>query len=245
MPKPASTTSTTIARRAAKQFPATVVQELEAIEASLGGRQEIVGMLVLAPLTPDLRYLLGLLGDPRSATQSLAEICTLANVLPGALLKHLGEAALLRGKVLASQQIGLGIAAVTGDVMRRAAPYEEVCNAGCQGTGTITPDPSAAQPNPVPTPCETCLGTGRLRYQPDLERQKLAIEMANLLPKSGGINIAQINAPAAGGTGEGALEKIQQLSDQILYGASGGGAAAVDGELTEVGDADDPAEPTP
>lgn len=232
-----------VARRRPAAFPATVVEELARIESDLGGRREIVSMLVLAPLTPDLRYLLGLLGDPRAARLSLAELCVRGNVLPGALLKHLGDAALLAGKVRAARHIGQGIAAVAQDVMKRAAPFEAPCYA-CQGVGTLVPEPTPAQPNPSPERCDTCNGTGRLLYQPDLERQKLAIEMAQLLPKSGGIQIAQINASGGAGalgSGVGAMERISALTDRILYGAP------QDAEILEVEDVssapqDDPPE---
>lgn len=209
-----------LAKKVAFYTP-TVVQQLATIEADLGGRTALVGLLILAPLTPDLQYVVGLLGDPAQGTVSLAEVCARGNILPGDLLKHLATAAMQRGKLLAAQKIGEGIAAVAADVMRRAAPYEAPCNGGCQGTGTITPDPTPAAPNPAPEPCETCHGTGRLVYSPDLERQKLAVEMAQLLPKSSGIQIAQINQGAAAGgpgsAGAGPMERLQQLTDRILY----------------------------
>lgn len=215
--------------RIAKYFTPTVVDQLQLIEEEMGGRAQLVGMLVLAPLTADLKYVLGLLGDPQHQTKSLAAICALGNILPGELLKHLAAAALLRGKVRASQKIAEGIAAVTEDVMKRAAPYEAPCNGGCQGTGTITPEPTVQAPNPSPGPCEVCQGTGRLLYSPDLERQKLAIEMAQLLPKSGGFNIAvQQNNGPAGGSGGGAMERLTALTDQILYGEGKGTAPPED-----------------
>lgn len=220
----------------AANYPPVVVDELQKIERDLGGRAQLVGMLSLAPLTPDLRYTLGMLGDPQSDGKSLAHICAEGNILPGELLKQLASAALLRGKVLASQSIGDGIAAVTRDVMKKAAPYEDLCHA-CRGIGTITPDPTPDQPNPSPETCDTCLGLKRLLYQPDLERQKLAIEMAQLLPKSGGINIAQINAASggdAGSGGMGSLEALQALTDQILYERGGDARtqAPIDAEFT-------------
>ena len=148
-------TSRAALMRAERTFPPTVQRQLQAIESDLGGREELVGMLALAPLTPDLRYVLGMLGDPRNNAKSLAEICAEGNILPGELLRHLAGAALLRGKVLAAQKIGDGIAAVAEDVMRRAAPYEDACHA-CRGAGAITPEPSSEQPNPGPEVCETC-----------------------------------------------------------------------------------------
>lgn len=230
------TTSATVTRRAAATFPATVVQQLATLEQDLGGRAAVVGMLTLAPLTPDLRYLLGLLGDPQCASNSLAETCMLANVLPGELLKHLAAAALLAGKVRASQKIGAGIAAVAEDVMRRAAPFIDPCYV-CQGTGTLTPEPTPQVPNPGPGPCETCAGSGKLLHQPDLDRQKLAVDLAQLLPKGAGIQIAQINAPAGGGlaSGGGTLERLMQFTDEILYG-SGQPPAVVEAETVEEGE---------
>lgn len=238
MPKGTNKASSpTIARRAAATYPATVVEQLTALERDLGGRDAVVGMLTLAPLTPDLKYLLGLLGDPLCASNSLAETCMLANVLPGELLKHLAAAALLAGRVRASQKIGAGIAAVAEDVMRRAAPYEEPCHA-CQGTGSLTPDPTPQVPNPSPGPCATCQGVGKLRYQPEFERQKLAVDLAQLLPKGAGIQIAQINHPGggAGGSSGGVLERLQQFTDRVLYddrpsAPPGEEEAALDAEL--------------
>ena len=213
-----------------KDYPPLVVQQLQQIEADLGGRAELVGLLTLAPLTPDLKYVLGLLGDPRNSAKSLAQICALGNVLPGELLTKMAAAALLRGKVQASQIIGNGIAGVTEDLMRRAAPYEGTCSA-CQGVGSITPEPTTNQPNPSPAPCDTCRGGGKLVYLPDLERQRLAIEMAQLLPKGGGLQILNQNvqAGAAGSGGGGALEKLQELTDRILYGQP----SAVEGEVVD------------
>lgn len=216
--------------------PPTVVSELRKVEQTLGGREALVGMLALAPLTQDLRYVLGMLGDPRNQTKSLAEICADGNILPGDLLKQLSGAALLRGKVKASQHIGDGIAAVAEDVMRRAAPYEATCST-CQGVGQVTPEPTQPVPNPVPGPCETCRGTGRLIYAPDLERQKLAIEMAQLLPKGGGLQILNANVQggmSAAGGGLGPIEKLQALTDRLLYGSgqppAGEGSGAEDAE---------------
>lgn len=218
------------AARAAQIFTPTVVTELATLERQMGGRSELVGMLALAPLTPDLRYVLGLLGDPKNQGMTLAEICALGHILPGDLLQHLASAALLKGKVLASQQIGRGIAAVAEDVMRRAAPYEDACSA-CRGVGTIVPEPDKDHPNPGPEQCETCLGTGRLTYRPTIEHQKLAIDMAQLLPKAAGIQIAQINAPAAGGGLGSSLETVQKLTDQILYQDQGRQPAATEAEI--------------
>lgn len=229
--------STAISRRAEQVYTPQVEKALQQIETDLGGRGELIGILSMAPLNPDLQYVLGLLGDPQHQSKSLAQICAIGNILPGDLLKHLSSAALLKGKVLASAEIGRGIQAVAKDVMQRAAPYEAACHT-CLGVGKVTADPTPAIQNPSPQPCQVCNGTGRLLYTPDLERQKLAVELAQLVQKGGGINIAQINN-GAGAQGEGGrtglLEDLQKATDRILY-STGGGAPLPD-------DDDEAAEP--
>lgn len=208
-------------QRNAKVYTPTVIDALSTLEKDLGGRQVIVGFLSLAPLTPDLAYILGILGDPAHGGKSLAECCAHGNILPGQLLTEIEKAAHLRGRVISSQIISSALPAVVRDVMMKAAPYEGTCNGECRGTGSVTPEPTKENPNPSPEPCETCQGTGRLVYQPKLEHQELALEMGRMLPKGQGLTINNANiAPAGGGGGGlgGALEKLTQLTDKLLYG---------------------------
>lgn len=211
-------------QRNAKVFTPTVISELSTLEKDLGGRQQLVGFLALAPLTPDLAYILGLLGDPAHQHKTLAEICALGNILPGQLLVEIEKAALLRGRVISAQAISHRLPAVVADVMLKAAPYEGACSE-CLGTGSITPDPTPEKPNPTHEPCETCNGTGKLVYQPNLRHQELALEMGRMLPKGGGILIQQNNQSSSGqgsGLGSGALERLTQLTDKLLYDAPAG-----------------------
>lgn len=209
-----------------------VIQELETLESALGGRDRLTGYLLLAPLTPDLKYLVGLLGDPANRTKTLAALSAQSNILPGEILRHVQAAALARGKALASVVVGAKIAGVVDDILKKAAPYTEACNGPCGGTGYLPlPDPTADTPNPNPVACPTCKGGGVLLYQPAFENQKLAVELAHLLPKGGGLNILnqQINANLAGSSGDGALEQLQHATDTILYGTT----PVVDAELAE------------
>lgn len=218
-------------QREGETYTTRVVQELQTLEQDLGGRTALISLLSLAPLTKDLRYVLGLLGDPSHDRMTLAHVCAMGNLLPGDLLKLLGAAALHRGQTLAKQTIGRALPAVVEDVMRKAAPYEEACHS-CLGTGSITPDPTPDVPNPVHQPCTVCAGSGRLVYQPDLETQKLAIDLGGLTQRGGGISILnqQLNLAAAGSAGGGALEQLQSLTDQILYGED----PPIDAEMTPV-----------
>lgn len=211
--------------RTRKIFTPTVVRELTTLEAALGGRQVLVGFLALAPLTPDLAFILGLLGDPAHERLTLAEICAKGNILPGQLLLEIEKAAHLRGRVISAQVVSHRLPAVVADVMRKAAPYEGACGE-CLGTGAITPDPTPEVPNPTHHPCDTCNGTGKLVYEPQLRHQELALEMGRMLPKSSGLQIIQNNqnmssGGGGGGLGSGALEKLTQLTDKLLYGDEG------------------------
>jgi hypothetical protein len=200
----------------ALEAPSTAVEaELAKLEDELGGRHELVGLLVLAPSSPELKYILGQLGDPRNARKTLARICADGNIYPGEVIQHLTAASLLRGRVKAAQHIGNGISAVALDVMTRAAPYFEPCRP-CRGTGAITNEPSETVPNPSPSPCTACSGMGSLRREPDLERQKLAVDLAGLLPKSGHLQILNQQL-AVTGTTANTFERIQALTDKILH----------------------------
>lgn len=240
MSLPTKARKTALARQA-QDYPLVVRQELTALETSFGGRPTLVHLLSLAPLTTDTRLLLGVLADPKSDACSLATLCARAGILPGDLLRLLGAAALHRGQTLARHKIGEHLAAVTADLMTKAQPYEEACS-GCLGVGTITPDPTPEQPNPSPGPCDTCKGSGRLRYQPTFERQKLALEMGGLLPKAGGISITQQNlqVASAGASSGGALEQLQLATDKLLYG-EGAPTGPVEGELLDPPEAEAPA----
>lgn len=226
-------------------FTPNVVRELTELEATLGGRKGLIQALALAPLTPDLSYTLGMLGDPNSDRLSLAQICARGNILPGELLKHIRNAALLRGQVIAAQQVAQKIPEVVAEVLKKAVPYEDACSA-CRGVGSLPPEPTPQNPNPGPTPCETCLGTGRLVYPADDAKQRLVIDLAQLLPKpgsGGGVNILQQFGAAGGGPTGGAaggiggglspFERLSVMADRILYGSGQPIHDPVDGELVD------------
>lgn len=212
-------------------YPPAVQAEMRALEQDLGGRRELVALLSLAPLTKDTRYILGLLADPANDLRSLASVCADGGILPGDLLRLLGAAALHRGQTLAKAKIGQHLSAVAEDLMEKAHPYEGACSQ-CLGTGSITDDPTPQQPNPSPQPCDVCKGTGKLVYQPTFERQKLALELGGMMPKSGGLTIQQNNLQLNQGAGSGgALEQLQIATDRLLFGGDDDGP--VDGEVLD------------
>ena len=193
---------------------------LRQIETAIGGRAALQAALLQAPPSTALDFVIAAIADPTQDARALSTICDEANVSLGELLQAYKVGVLAKGTVAAITAIAHGAAPVAEDVMRRAAVYDEPCPY-CDGTGHNTADPTEAEPNPAPVPCETCKGQGALRYLPDLARQKVALELVGLLGQKGGstINITQANQTmTAAINGErGALARLQAATDQVLY----------------------------
>lgn len=227
-------------------LPSQAAAELDRLELELGGRQALVLALTYAPPHKDIRYILGLLGDPDHQVLRLSEVCHLGRVMPGQLVDALAKGSELRARLLATQAISRRLPAVVEDVMLKAAPYQESCPA-CQGLGSRMPDPTPEEPNPAQEMCPQCLGHGQLRYDADGKCRDLALEMGGLLQKGGGIHITntqQVATLQAGGAS--GVEGFQELLDAVLFGQEGGRAPldtaetdgdepAVDGEVLAAG----------
>lgn len=199
--------------------PPLVGQQLAKLEEAIGGRDALVAALSHAPKSKDLSYLLGLIGDPQRAGESLADLCATGGITAGELIEAYKSGELNRAAALGAREVGAGLQQVVKDTMEKAAPHEGPCSY-CQGLGQVTPEPTKKVPNPEPGPCEACKGAGRLLYPGDLEHKKLALDMGRMLSgKGGGVNV-QVNQQVGVmvGTAGGALEKLQAATDQILYG---------------------------
>ena len=210
---------------------AAAVKQLATLEADLGGRDVLIGTLALAPLNKDGKYFLNLLSDPERGGSSLLALIQESKLRPGQVISWV-EAGLTSGSQLRARvHIAARTPAVVADVMKLGAPYEDPCQK-CQGTGSITADPTETTPNPSPGPCSVCLGTGALQYPADADARKLALDLSGMLPKNGGISITNTNnqlAVVAGGTGD--LDLFQEAMDRILYGAGGAPTPAAGPDL--------------
>lgn len=222
--------------------PALVAQTLAAIEVALGGRDSLVAALAYAPKTKDVGYLLGIIGDPRHAKRSLAQLCAMGGITPGELLSSYKAGVIHQAQALSTKIVGEELQGVVKDTFRLAAPHEVLCPT-CEGLTTITPEPTRKNPNPEPQTCPTCKGKGRSGAEGEIEHKKLALELGQLTAKSSGITLnMQQNNLSMGGVG-GALEHLQAASDRILYGegvgavimaeVEAGPAAEIAGEIIE------------
>src|SRR5258708_2490884 len=195
-------------------------ESLVLIERTLGGRAALVAALTHAPASAHMEFILGLIGDPEQARTPLGQLCAQGGVTPGELLGAWRSGEILRGHVLATKQVVAALPGVVADVLKRAAPYEDTCSS-CLGLGRVTPEPTRAVPNPEAIPCPACLGSGALTYEADLDRAKLALDLAQLTQRAGPavqLNLNQQQAHFHGASAGGTLKPLMAASDKILSG---------------------------
>jgi hypothetical protein len=180
---------------------------LDAFAVALGGRHAILDALQVATGSPEIDKVAHLLLDPRYGGWSLRRLCTLAGLTIADFFAAYKKSLLVKAHLQAAKIVTDELVHVVEDVMKRAHPYKETCT-GCRGV-TLA----------LAQPCTVCGGTGQIQILPDLDRQKLALELGQLVSKSGGINLTQNTQVVAGtgGTfGPGAIDQLQQAVAAVL-----------------------------
>src|SRR5712691_4907264 len=147
---------------------------LTTVVNALGGKSSFADTPAIAGDQPEVEPILALLVDPRYDHLSLRKLCDLAGWNVADLFAAWRKAALVRAHLLAYQTITATLLPVVEDVMRRAAPYPIPCPA-CHGAGDIPVGDSTTR-----TPCGPCRGKGDVLQLPDLDLQKLALELGQL-----------------------------------------------------------------
>lgn len=182
---------------------------------ALGGQDQVTAALAVAADQPEVDRVVTLLLDPRYAGYSLKRLCHLAGLTVVDLFAAYKSAMIVQAHLQAYQAITATLLPVVQDVMRRAAPHEVPCH-DCGGSGTVETSPG------VSARCGQCAGHGKLLQLPDLDRQKLALELGQLVQKAGGLNISQQTVVQAasdkGALGTGSLVDLQLAAREILRG---------------------------
>lgn len=206
------------------------VRKIEQFVLDLGGghpaagRERFLACLTLTAHTDDrLDQLLLHLEDPGLAGRSIGELAIALGFRAGELLKIVKDTALLYAQTRATTILAEGLAAVTQDIVTRAQPHMVLCN-DCEGTGSVTPEPTKDKPNPAPETCKGCKGRGQVVVSGDLDRQTMVMEMAKMLPKGGGTQIGIVNQQPGGqgsdapALGLGALfSQLVAATDKIVH----------------------------
>lgn len=201
---------------------------IDAFTTALGGRDALGEALAVATRVPEIDRVLRLLEDPRYAGWSLRKICELANLSVADLFSAYKKALVVRAHLEATRVVTENLVGVVADVMRRAQPQAKICPT-CRGLLTYTPAPTKKIPTPEPRDCGTCQDaegrpTGAIVVEPDLDRQKVALELGQLLQTRAGISIQQntLALPGGGGTADparvavGPIDALQQAVQAIL-----------------------------
>jgi hypothetical protein len=184
---------------------------------ALGGKAGLLETLSVAADQPEVEELVSLLLDPRYETISLRRLCHMAGLTIVDLFAAYKKAMVVKAHLLAYQAITDALLPVVEDVMRRAAPYTIPCY-DCHGLGTVT-DPTT--PDAAPKPCDACAGQGQVLQLPDLDRQKVALELAQLVQKSAGFTLQQNNLtvpPPDPVERRGTLIELQHAVHELLSG---------------------------
>lgn len=199
-------------------------------EAVLGGRDALVDALCVADGSPEVDKITSLLLDARYDGWSLRRVCATAGLTVADFFAAYKKAALVRAHLQLVPVITQKLVGVVDDLLTRAQPHYLPCGV-CQGSGTVTPAPTRTQPTPSAQTCESCQGQGRVLHLPDLDRQKLALEVAEVIKPRAGFTFNQATVVAAsGGAAPGALEQLQQAVSAVLY-APGARTPVVDGQV--------------
>lgn len=187
---------------------------IDTVVRALGGRERLTDTLAVAADAPEVEQILVLLLDPRYSHLSIRGLCRLAGLSVVDLFTAYKKAMVVKAHLAAYQAISDGILPVVEDVMKRAAPFAIPCDR-CGATGETRETADAA-----PVVCGACNGQKQVLQLPDLDRQKLALELAQLVQKSAGISISQNTAvaPAAEPETHSTMIELQQAVRQLLSG---------------------------
>lgn len=236
-------------RRSQALVPAAArsAQPLTAVEASLadegvsvfesvlGGREALMQVLAVASDEPEVALVTDLLLDPRYQSYSLRQLAKMVGLTTADLLTAYRKATIVQAHVQAAPIIARKLIGVVEDLMTRAQPHYLPCTI-CRGTGTIVPEPTDKIPNPQPRPCTACID-GQVYVLPDLDRQKLALEVAELVKPRAGITVSQTNVDASRTTSisvGGSLEQLQQAVADVLFSPQRSAAPASPIDVTPI-----------
>jgi len=178
--------------------------------SQIGGRQRLVDLLSLADATGEGDQIIALLLNPEYEHLSLRRLCEKAGITIAHLLAAYKKAAIVAAHIQAIHIIAGKVIPVVEDVMMRAAPIAIPC-------------PECRDHEAKVAACPFCGGTGQMLKDPDIARQRLALELAGLIEKRGIVvnqNTA-ISAPAATTAAvvqsTGTLEQLHQAVGELLF----------------------------
>lgn len=197
-------------------------EAVEVFSRCVGGRDALLDTLSVAHAAPEIEHIVNLMLDPRYERWTLRQLCETAGVTVADLFLAYRKAAIVKAHIEAAHLIARALPPVVEDVMRRATPQ-------------LVPCPECGGDPVRKVLCPACAASGQVRTEPELDRQKLALEIGGLLERKGGGIIVNNQTTVAtgptavfGGGRGGTLVQLQQAIGELLYRPALRASPAVD-----------------
>lgn len=185
-------------------------QPIALFEKALGGRQKVADSLVIDS-SVEIQAFVRMLLDPAYDDYSLGDLAAHAKIGLTDLLRAYRNATLAKAQILAVNEIAERLPRLAADVMDRALPQPMPCPV-CKGSKRNAKNTED---------CKVCKGTGTVQRLPSVARQRLALEIAELVkfPKPSPALLLQQNnfGDAAKSAEPGSLEQLQAAVTNILF----------------------------
>ena len=153
-------------------------------------------------------------------------LCQQVSITLTDLLQAFRHGMLSKAQIQTTLLVTEKIHLIVTDILDKAITAQVLCDT-CKGSGqTAQRTPKGKKPpaEPPTEPCLVCHATGKITREADFERQRLALELGELIkqPKGGGMTFQQqINLHAGGDARNpqrtGTLEQLQQAVSKVLY----------------------------
>lgn len=179
------------------------VKALGKFESAVGGRQQMAARIATLDLSLEQEAFVALLLDPGRDGDSVVTLALDAGIAPEQILKLYQRGALAEANAIATSHLADMLPTVQRDVLSNAIETRQSCP--CQVKG---------KPNRF---CKRCNGTGLWVRESDVERQKMVLEQAGLLKKSGGISIQQNTAVAVQSSPTSFMDRFVKSTDATAY----------------------------
>lgn len=216
----------------ALQSPARMEALFKGLEEAAGGREGLMEVLSHAAPNSESSYILGLIADPMNDSRSLTSICAEGGIAVGQLLQVLKDAKGAKALFEAFDRINTYLPRVAEDVARRSLPHSATCEA-CKGSGFTAKRNAKGQlvSGKTRIPCRACDGKGKLEVMPDLERQKLTLQMGGALKPAGSVQV-QVNTQQNFGFAPEHRRDFRSATDRLLFPGKYADEDVVDADLS-------------
>lgn len=218
-----------------KRTPQGVREMLREFENQAGGRDKFQKILCYLPHDAQEELLMKMLGDPKLNHKSLAALAARCGFSAGRVIDFFRRAQKAEAFVKSFKGVYEKLPDLTGSVMTEALPRTVRCTLCDKGKLTNPINPATGKPaGGKRRNCNICEGRGYTIGRPEVDRQRLALEMSGVIQKGSGVTVnnQQNTAVVANmGTPQALFKSFLEASDKVLFGEQA--EPAIDAEVIE------------